>query len=65
MKEFERLIKLADGDKFWYFNDELHREDGPAIEEADGTKHWYYHGKRLDCSSQMEFERIIKLRAFW
>lgn len=26
-----------------YYNDkdELHREDGPAIEEADGDKFWY------------------------
>ena len=34
-----------DGSKFWYLNDQLHREDGPACEEADGTKWWYLKGK--------------------
>ena len=28
-------------------NDELHREDGPAIEYSDGTKLWFLHGKYL------------------
>jgi len=29
-----------------YYNDldQLHREDGPAIENADGTKWWYLNG---------------------
>ena len=30
----------------WYVNDELHRTDGPAVEDANGTKHWYLNGKR-------------------
>jgi len=32
----------------WYKweTDELHREDGPAIEMADGYKSWYLNGKR-------------------
>ena len=34
-----------DGNKRWYLNGELHREDGPAIEYADGTKRWYLNGK--------------------
>ena len=34
------------GSKRWYFNGELHREDGPAIEWADGSKHWFLNGKR-------------------
>jgi len=29
------------GTKYWFLNDELHREDGPAVERADGTKWWY------------------------
>ena len=33
------------GDKIWYLNDKLHREDGPAIEYADGSKEWYLKGK--------------------
>ena len=36
----------ANGTKRWYLNDELHREDGPAIERANGDKHWYLNGER-------------------
>jgi hypothetical protein len=35
------LIIDNDGDKCWYLNDQLHREDGPAIEYVDGHKAWY------------------------
>ena len=34
-----------DGLDLWYFNDELHREDGPACTEEDGTQSWYLHGQ--------------------
>jgi len=30
----------------WYFNDNLHRKDGPAIEYANGDKEWFLNGKR-------------------
>ena len=33
------------GDKYWYLNDKLHREDGPAVECTDGSKWWYLNGK--------------------
>ena len=33
------------GDRYWYLNGNLHREDGPAIENADGTRFWYLNGK--------------------
>ena len=29
------------GDKYYYVNNVLHREDGPAIEYADGEKRWF------------------------
>ena len=35
----------ANGTKYWYLNDKLHREDGPAIELANGTKYWYLNDK--------------------
>jgi hypothetical protein len=35
----------ANGNKYWYLNGNLHREDGPAVEGANGTKHWYLNGK--------------------
>jgi hypothetical protein len=32
----------------WYNeNDQLHREDGPAIEYSDGFKYWYLDGLKL------------------
>jgi hypothetical protein len=34
------------GSKFWRNeNNELHREDGPAIEWSSGTKKWWFNGK--------------------
>ena len=33
------------GDKYWYRNDQLHREDGPAVERADGDKEWWLNGQ--------------------
>lgn len=55
----------VNGYKSWRINDRFHREDGPAVERANGTKAWYYHGKYIDCSSQEEFLRLLKLKAFW
>ena len=38
------------GNKRWYANGKLHREDGPAVERANGDKEWWVEGKlhRLD-----------------
>jgi hypothetical protein len=42
----EYTVKVSDtGDKYWWINGKLHREDGPAIEYADGHKYWYLKGK--------------------
>ena len=44
----EYTVKVWDnGNKSWYLNDNLHREDGPAREYADGTKAWYLNGKKV------------------
>jgi hypothetical protein len=32
------------GTKFYYLNDLLHREDGPAFERTDGCKVYYING---------------------
>ena len=43
----EYTVKVyPNGDKSWYLNGKLHREDGPAYEGANGTKSWYLNGKR-------------------
>ena len=34
------------GNKFYYVNKKMHREDGPAVEYIDGYKAWYVNGKR-------------------
>jgi hypothetical protein len=45
------------GDKFWYLNGKLHREDGPAIERSNGDKHWFLNGNLL---SEAEFNQRTK-----
>ena len=40
----------------WYYEDKLHREGGPALEETSGYKVWYHHGlpHRLDGPARIE-----------
>ena len=38
-------VKIHDGNKHWYQNSELHRDNGPAIEDANGDKAWYQNDK--------------------
>ena len=45
-------------------NGELHREDGAALIYNNGNKEWYLNDKYIPVSSQEEFERYIKLKAF-
>lgn len=49
----------------WFINDKLHRVDGPAQEWVSGYKEWWYQGIKLACSTQEEFEELLKLKAFW
>ena len=58
-------IDRVNDTKLWYQYGKLHREDGPACEWSGGHKSWYYKGKHIICYSQEEFERILKLKAFW
>jgi len=48
----------ANGDRFWYLNGELHREDGPACEFSDGYKEWYFNGE--DLTEEEFFNRTKK-----
>jgi len=52
------------GDKEWYLNGKLHREDGPAFERANGHKEWCLNGKlhRVD-GPAVEFADGYKL--YW
>jgi len=52
----------------WYLNNLLRREDGPPVKYINislKTKYWFYHRKWIECSSQEEFERLIKLKSLW
>jgi hypothetical protein len=53
------------GTKYWYLCGKKHRENGPAIEEANGDKEWWYHGQPINCQSNEEYFRLLKLKAFW
>lgn len=53
-------IELTNGHKEWIEYGEVHRLDGPAIEFANGHKKWFYYNNYIDCSSQEEFEALIK-----
>lgn len=43
MKEY--TVRVTEYNTIWYYNDEVHRDDGPAVEYANGDKHYYQHGK--------------------
>ncbi len=47
-------IEVHNGNKYWYYNNELHREDGPAIECVDGSKYWFLNGNEYDINSVEE-----------
>lgn len=46
----------TENSEYWYKEDVLHREDGPALIFGDGTVDWYLHG--LKCSKEL-FDFII------
>ena len=48
---FDALRYRVEGDEYdthRYYNtaDQLHRDDGPAVEYTDGSKYWYQNGLR-------------------
>jgi hypothetical protein len=52
--------------KIWTKDGNIHRELGPAVERLDGQHQWWYEGFFIfSCKSQQEFEKLIKLKAFW
>ena len=59
----EYTVKVdGNGTKFWFLNNKLHKEDGPAIERFNGIKSWYLDGKRhredgpaVECANGTKF----------
>jgi hypothetical protein len=58
------LSEWPDGTTIWSLNNKWHREDGPNVEWPNGEK-WCLNGQHIPCATQEEFERLMKLRAFW
>jgi hypothetical protein len=60
-----RKRKWRDGSCCYYDEEgQRHRLDGPA-RQYDQHREWFYHGQEIPCTSQQEFERWLKLKAFW
>jgi asparagine N-glycosylation enzyme membrane subunit Stt3 len=57
-------LDLANGYKAWYKNGLPHRIDGPASEYYS-VKSWWMNGIQISCKTQEEFERLMRLKAFW
>jgi hypothetical protein len=56
---------MSNGTKVWFLNGNMHRIDGPAFESFNGDKGWFLSGKELSCTTQEQFERLLKLKVFW
>ena len=55
------------GDKQWWLNGKLHREDGPAVECANGTKEWWLNNEittALEVFKQANDEQRKHMLAF-
>lgn len=53
--------------KYWFVNDQLHREDGPAIEHANGNKDWFLNGTdygRNEDFTNESWKKFVKLIIF-
>ena len=49
------------GNKRWYSNDKLHREDGPAIEGVNGHKEWWINGKRVSEKDVLNSSQTLEI----
>ena len=52
------VIEYGGGIKYWYFNNKLHRINGPAIEYPNGDKEWYLDG--LQYGKKEYFLELLK-----
>ena len=48
MRYFYDGLHIEKGCKYWYLNDQLHREDGPALESDNGYRSWYIYGVKYE-----------------
>jgi hypothetical protein len=57
-------IEWTNGGKVWFINDKLHREDGPAL-DLPNRKEWWLNGEQIPCTTQKQFEQLMRLKVFW
>ncbi len=50
------------GVKYWYTGEDLHREDGPAIEYPDGDYCYCLNGKRYP--NEEQYWKIVRFKGF-
>ena len=58
-------VEFPNGNKEYYLEGKLHRTDGPSIEYGKGYKRWFFYGEEIEVSSNEEFLRMLRLKAFW
>ena len=44
-KDYTGIVEFEDGEKIWFKNGKLHREDGPANLFKDGLERWLLGGE--------------------
>lgn len=49
----------------WYWREQHHRADGPAIEWSDGTKEWFIHGRRHRIGGPAYEDGVNNTRQWW
>lgn len=67
----------SDGvNSIWFYtkysiDGKLSRLRGPAVQYGNGKDNdvskseWWINGTQIECSSQEEFEQLLKMKAFW
>ena len=55
-------------DQIHYIDSKISRLDGPALKTQRGEmkmEYWFVDGERINCQTQAQFEKIMKMKAFW
>ena len=58
-------VEYSNGFKMWCIDGKIHRLDGPAVIFSDRGESWWVDNNKIPCHSQEEFEKLMKLKAFW